>query len=136
MPKPQCDLIPMEFNVVVEVDAPPDRIGSILLPPSVADKERLQADEGILVAISPLAFSYDDWPPGSRKPTIGDRVLIGRYTGITREKEGVLWRILKDKDVIAVVETREAVPELVGEVHWGDRVLLAAKDEEVAKAGA
>ena len=104
MPKPACDLIPCEFNVVVEVDAPPDRIGSILLPPSIADKERLQADEGILVAISPLAFSYDDWPAGSRKPELGDRVLIGRYTGITREKDGVLWRILKDKDVIAVIE--------------------------------
>jgi len=94
----------MEFNVVVEVDCPPDRIGSILLPPSVADKERLAADEGILVAISPLAFNYDDWPNGARKPTVGDRVLIGRYNGITREKDGTMWRILKDKDIIAVIE--------------------------------
>jgi len=101
----------MEFNVVVEVDAPPDRIGSILLPPSVADKERLQADEGWLVRISPLAFSYDDWPEGSRKPVVGDRVLIGRYTGITREKDGVMWRILKDKDVIAVIEPEFAEVE-------------------------
>jgi co-chaperonin GroES (HSP10) len=109
--KPTCDLVPMEFNVVVEVDAPPDRIGSILLPPSVADKERLQADEGWLVKISPLAFNYDDWPEGSRKPAVGDRVLIGRYTGVTREKDGVMWRILKDKDIIAVIEPEFAEVE-------------------------
>ena len=111
MSKPSCDLVPMEFNVVVEVDAPPDRIGSILLPPTVADKERLQADEGWLVKVSPLAFNYDDWPEGSRKPTIGDRVLIGRYTGITREKDGTMWRILKDKDIIAVIEPQLAEVE-------------------------
>jgi co-chaperonin GroES (HSP10) len=107
-PKPICDLEPMEFNVVVEIDAPPDRIGSILLPPAVGDKERLQADEGWLVKISPLAFNYDDWPEGSRKPEIGDRVLIGRYTGVTREKDGTMWRILKDKDVIAVIREPES----------------------------
>lgn len=101
--KPICDLIPMEYNVVVEVDAPTDRIGSILLPPSAVEKERLQADEGILVAVSPLAFSFDDWPEGSQRPEVGDRVLIGRYTGMTREKEGVLWRVLKDKDIIAII---------------------------------
>lgn len=104
---PMCDIIPVEFNVVVEVDVPPDRKGSILLPPSAADKERLQADEGILVAVSPLAFTYEEWPEGSRKPEVGDRVLIGRFTGITREKDGAFWRILKDKDVIAIITQPE-----------------------------
>ena len=97
----------MEYNVVVEVDAPSDRIGSILLPPSAVDKERLQADEGWLVA------DQSRWRSGSTtgrrdrsKPEIGDRVLIGRYAGVTREKDGTLWRVVKDKDIIAVIEPR------------------------------
>jgi co-chaperonin GroES (HSP10) len=107
MPKPKCDLIPMEYNVVIEVDAPSDRIGSILLPPSAVEKERLQADEGWLVAVSPLAFGFDEWPEGSRKPVLGDKVLVGRFVGVTREKDGILWRLVKDKDILAVIEAQD-----------------------------
>jgi co-chaperonin GroES (HSP10) len=112
-PKPACDLIPMEFNVVIEMDTPQERIGSILLPPSVLDAEKTKADEGILIAVSPLAFNFDEWPEGSRKPEVGDRVLIGRYSGISREKDKTVWRIVKDKDIIAIVEQRTTQDEIV-----------------------
>jgi len=98
----------MEYNVVIEMDAPKDRIGSILLPPTSLETARQQADEGVIAAVSPLAFNFDNWPEGSRRPVVGDRVLVGRYVGVTREKDGAIWRIVKDKDIIAVIEEAEA----------------------------
>ena len=121
-----CDLRPMEFNVVVELDVPKDnKIGSILMPASKVDRDKLEAEEGTLVAVSPHAFTYADWPEGSRKPQVGDRVLIARFAGIMRERDGVSLKIVKDKDIIAVVEGPIGEAP-TGYVTWGkDPVHLA-----------
>ena len=105
----KCDLIPMEFNVIVELEAPKDnKIGSIFIPESKVDRDKLEAEEGILVAVSPHAFSYAEWPEGSRQPAVGDRVLIARFAGVLRERDGRSLKIVKDKDIIAVVEQQPA----------------------------
>jgi co-chaperonin GroES (HSP10) len=100
-------LIPTEFCVVVEMDAAPDKVGSILMPTQVADRDKLAADEGTLVAVSPLAFTYDNWPEGSRKPEVGDRVVFRKFAGLlrTNKENGKDFRLLNDKDIVAIVET-------------------------------
>lgn len=106
----KCDLIPMEFNVVVELDATEEVTkGGIILMKQTVDKNQLEAEEGILVAVSPHAFTYADWPEGSRKPQIGDRVMIARFAGVLRERDGKSLKIVKDKDIIAVVDEQIAV---------------------------
>jgi co-chaperonin GroES (HSP10) len=99
-------LIPTEFCVVVEMDAAPDKVGSILMPTVVADRDKLAADEGLLVAVSPLAFTYDNWPEGSRKPQVGDRVVFRKFAGLlrTNKENGKDFRLLNDKDIVAIVE--------------------------------
>lgn len=99
------NLIPMEFNVVVELDNVEQVTkGGIILAPQSVDREKLSAEEGVLVAVSPHAFTYADWPEGARKPEVGDRVLIAKFAGIQRDRDGVSLKIVKDKDIIAIVE--------------------------------
>lgn len=70
-------------------------------------KERQQyaAQEAILMAVSPLAFSYAEWPEGARVPQVGDKVLIEKYAGINHAgKDGAGYRVIADKDIHAVLE--------------------------------
>ena len=99
-------LIPSEFNVVIEMDPVKDKTaGGIFLPETKKDRDELSTDEGTLVAVSPHAFSYADWPEGATPPQVGDRVLFAQYSGRIWERGAAKFRILKDKDIVAVVDT-------------------------------
>jgi co-chaperonin GroES (HSP10) len=98
------NIAPTEFNVVVEIDVPPEKTaGGIILPQTATERDRLGADEGTLVAVSPNAFTYAEWPDDQQPPQVGQRVLIARYNGVLREVGGKTYRIVKDKDVVAVL---------------------------------
>lgn len=105
-------LTPVEFYVVVELDAQSERTASgIYLPPSTQDKDKLATQEGTLVAVSPHAFSYaEHWPEGST-PEVGQRVLFKRYAGHLHEREGRVYRLLNDKDIVAIIEKPETMKE-------------------------
>lgn len=104
-------LIPMEFNVIVELDPTEEKtVGGILLPSQKVERDRLEEVEGTLVAVSPLAFGYEDWPAEARQPQVGDRVYFARYAGILTERGKDQWvRIVKDKDIVAVIEPQPAL---------------------------
>ncbi len=105
-------LSPLEFNVVVRLDKAEEKTaGGIYLPATAQDRDKFECEEGDLVAVSPFAFSYADWPEGARMPQIGDRVLISRFAGVLRERGGRDYRIVKDKDIVAVIETPAAIRE-------------------------
>lgn len=98
------DLIPMEFNVVVELDKVEEKTaGGIILPSAVTDRDKIAAEEGLLVAVSPHAFTYADWPEGAVPPQVGQRVLIAKFAGVQRDRGGKSYKIIKDKDVMAVI---------------------------------
>lgn len=106
-----CPYRPMEFNVVVELDPVEEKTaGGIILVRDHVEREKLGAEEGTLVAVSPLAFGYvkpEEWAEAS-PPRIGQRVMIKRYDGILRDHEvdGVKrsYRIVPDKSIVAVIE--------------------------------
>ena len=98
-------IAPMEYNVLV---APEEAItktaGGILLPEKIAETEQLASQKGRLVAMSPHAFSYADWPEGARKPEVGDAVLFAKYAGgLIDGADKREYRVVKDKDIIAVL---------------------------------
>jgi co-chaperonin GroES (HSP10) len=101
----ESGLVPLEFFVVVLLDPVEEKTaGGIIIPSKMQEQDELSAQEGTLVAVSPHAFSYaDDWPEGS-KPEVGARVLFKRYAGLLHERAGKKWRLLNDKDLVAVVE--------------------------------
>jgi co-chaperonin GroES (HSP10) len=97
----------MEFNIVVELDPTEEKTaGGIILPIEKVERDKLGAEEGTLIAVSPLAFSYaspSEWGD-HEKPRIGDRVMVKRYDGVLREKDGKSYRIVPDKSLVAVIE--------------------------------
>lgn len=102
----ESGLYPVEFNVVVKPDAVEtvSAGGIIMRTNSAAEREKLAIEEGVLIAASPMAFSYADWPEGARKPQVGDRVMWKRFAGLLRERNGHDYRVLLDKDIVAIIE--------------------------------
>lgn len=102
---PAHGIEPVEFKVLIRpVKADEKTKGGILLPEQVVEKDQHAAMEGVISALSPFAFTYEEWPAGARKPRIGDRVVFARYSGINQKgADGVEYRIMNDKDIVAVI---------------------------------
>ena len=94
---------PVEFNVLVEpVEIEKVTKGGIILADQVIEKEQAAAVHGRILAASPLAFTYDDWPVEQR-PKVGDRVVFAKYAGmVVTGADGKSYRLVKDKDICAV----------------------------------
>lgn len=94
---------PVEFKVVVRPRKAEEKVGSIHLPQQVVERDQHAAMEGTLVAVSPFAFTYEEWPASARKPEPGDTVIFARYSGINQKgADGESYRIMNDKDIVAV----------------------------------
>lgn len=103
----ESGLVPMEYNVVVKPDAAETITkGGIILPTN--DRSKWEVQEGTIDAMSVHAFSYADWPEGERKPQAGDRIIFAKYAGARIDRNGVEWLVIKDKDVVAVIEAAPA----------------------------
>ncbi len=103
-------LLPMEFNVVIALDPTQEKTaGGIIMPASKTDRDEMAMDEGTIEAASPHAFTYAEWPAEVRQPRPGDRVLFARYAGALHERGGAKFRVVKDKDIVAVVELPPAL---------------------------
>lgn len=106
----ESGISPVEYNIVVRMDPVEEKTtGGIILPGSKTDRDKLAADEGVIVAASPLAFSYAEWPADARIPQVGDRILMAQFDGRIWERGGITYRLIKDKSVIAVVEAPAAL---------------------------
>ncbi len=96
-------LLPQEYNVVIRMDPTEEKTpGGIILPAAKKDRDELATDEGTLVAVSPHAFGYAEWGD-TEPPKPGARVLFAQYSGRIWERGGIKYRILKDKDIVAVI---------------------------------
>lgn len=106
-------LTPVEYQVVIALDPREEKTaGGIILPTQAVEADRLSTMEGTLVAASPLAFNYDNWPDNAPKPKVGDRVLFRRFNGFihTKKVDGVEhdYRMTSDRDVLAIIEPPQA----------------------------
>lgn len=98
---------PVEYNLLIIPANPPKKVGAIFIPDESRDRMGMAAQVGRIVAASPLAFSYDAWPEGSRKPQVGDVVWFARYAGgLFEGADGKEYRIIKDKDIGAVISRK------------------------------
>jgi chaperonin GroES len=93
---------PLEFKVVILPETVEAKTaGGLFMPETVREKEQMAAVRGTLVAMSPHAFEEFD----KAKPSVGDRVLIAKYGGqVFQGLDGETYRILNDKDILAILE--------------------------------
>ena len=99
-------IYPTEYNVLVLPDPVEEKSkGGIYLPDQTKEADKHAAVKGTLVAVSKLAFTYEDRPDWEKyKPTVGQKVLIARYGGnLFTGNDGKEYRLLKDKDILATV---------------------------------
>lgn len=102
---------PVEYNVIVATVPATEgkKIGSVFIPDDTSDTLDLAMQVGRIVAQSPLAYSFDRWDDPSLKPQIGDPVWFARYGGKDfTGRDGRQYRILKDKDIGAVIDETPA----------------------------
>ena len=95
---------PVEFNVLVKPKKIEDKIGNIYLAEQTREREQAAAIEGEIIAISPLAFTYEDWGDHP-KPQVGQWCIFAKYAGMkVKGRDGEEYLIAKDKDIAAVFE--------------------------------
>jgi len=104
MSKPFHGLTPIKYRVIVEPDkAESVSAGGIIIPENKQDRDQHAIMEGVIVAVSPMAFTWDEWPSNDRKPEEGDRVVFARYSGsIIKGNDGEEYRVMNDDDIMAV----------------------------------
>ena len=104
-------IIPFEFNVLVTFDEAHEDAGDglrkteggVFLMAESQNREDQRAMEATVVDVSPVAFTYAEWPEGTIFPKAGDRILFTRHAGAVLDGEdGNKYRILKDKDIAAI----------------------------------
>lgn len=94
-------MILAEYNVLVRMDpVATTTSGGLSLPEEYVARKEAEQDRGILAKVSPLAFNYAEWPEGI-KPQAGDRVLLAMFDGRLIDFDGVKYRAVKDKSVVA-----------------------------------
>lgn len=102
-------IAPHEFNVLVlprELEAA-SASGLIQIPEELLEREQDAVIEGMLVAVSPAAFSYAEYPADLAKPAPGQHVYFKRYAGEWVEgDDGRKYRLMGDKSIIAVRSER------------------------------
>src|SRR3990167_5700522 len=96
-------IAPTEYKVLVRPDKVDEKTqGGIWKPQDLREKEQAAATTATIIDLSPLAFTYEEWPDGAVKPRKGDRVAFARYAGMTiKGKDGEEHRLINDRDVCA-----------------------------------
>jgi co-chaperonin GroES (HSP10) len=95
---------PLEFNVLVLPRVVQrQRASGIFVPENAAQREDEGGDEGLLVAISPLAFNEEDFPNPDAIPKVGEHVMFARYAGKSFVgADGRVYRVMKDKEIVGI----------------------------------
>ncbi|CAG9186249.1 co-chaperone GroES [Cupriavidus pinatubonensis] len=91
---------PLHDRVIVKrLDAEHKTAGGIVIPDTAAEKP----DQGEVLAIGP-GKRLDDGRVSAPSVKIGERVLFGKYTGTTVKLEGEEVLVMRDEDILCVVE--------------------------------
>ena len=99
-------ILPMEYKVLVKPKRVEEKTaGGLYIPDTKREKDEFGQTEGVMVAASPLAFSFAEWPGDARKPEVGDRVFFSRYqaTEVAGKDNETYW-LMQDQSIAGVFE--------------------------------
>jgi len=78
--------------------------GGLWKPDTLVEKEQLVEVTGRVVSMSPACFDFANFPPETL-PKVGDVVQFAKLAGVrTTGADGREYRLIADKDVLAIVE--------------------------------
>jgi co-chaperonin GroES (HSP10) len=64
-------IAPTEYNVLIAPAEFQERTsGGVFIPEAAKEREEYATQQGRLVAVSPVAFTFEKWPAGARKPEV------------------------------------------------------------------
>ena len=101
---------PTEFKLLVKPKAAEEVTkGGIIIPAAKSEAEKFAQTEGVVIAVSPLAFTYakpEEWEAANAKPPQpGQTVLYAKYAGNwVKGKDGGEYLLINDKDVTAILD--------------------------------
>lgn len=107
--KNESGINPTEYKILILPKAVEEKTtGGIIIPDQTKDRDQFAQMEGVLIAASPLAFTYAqprEWTEGNgQPPEPGDRVLFAKYAGsVVKGRDGKDYRLVNDKDVAAIL---------------------------------
>jgi co-chaperonin GroES (HSP10) len=101
--------------LVAPCETPKTTAGGIILPTDEADRQEFAQRRGRIVAMSPMAFTFKEWPAGMRTPQVGDLVLHVKYAGgdVVTGADKRDYRLMRDTEVQAVLERAAADPDAI-----------------------
>jgi chaperonin GroES len=106
--------IPLNDNVLIMPDLAATKVGGVLIPTEVNERQDMAAETGVIVAIGPGAFVFDsgyDWV--GYKPVPGDRIYMERYAGqLVKGKDGKMYRLMASRCVGSVEHEEPAMQEV------------------------
>ncbi len=90
---------PLADRVLIEpIEEKEEKIGSIIIPDTAKEKPQ----EGKVVAVGP--GRQEDGKVVPLQVKVGDRVLYGKYAGTEIKKDGKEYLIVRESDILAVIE--------------------------------
>jgi chaperonin GroES len=97
---------PTEYKVLIRPKLLDEKTkGGIIIPENTKEREEHAQIEGVLVAVSPFAFTYEEGWPDDAKPQPGDRVFFAKYAGTrVKGRDGEIYAVVNDRDVWAVID--------------------------------
>jgi len=91
---------PMDDRVLIEVcEAQETTTGGIILP----DTAREKPQRGVIISTGPGKL-LDSGKRGDMDVEIGDEVFYGRYAGTEIEMDGEKYVVLRESEILAVVD--------------------------------
>jgi hypothetical protein len=102
----------VEYNLLIAPAVMPDKIGRIHIADETRETLGLARQVGRIIKQSEIAFNYDVWPAGGKgPPKPGDLVWFARYAGgLITGRDGKEYRLIKDKDVAAIIQRAATEP--------------------------
>lgn len=99
-------ITPVEYNVLLKQDAIQEKTdGGLYLGTETQEQERHGQTRGVIIALSPMAFAFDDWPEGEPKPGVGQKVVFARHSGtFVTGSDDEEYRMVKDRDIVGVLQ--------------------------------
>lgn len=95
---------PTGYKVLVRPKEVEQKIGSVWIPDDHKEKQEFARQEGVLVAVSPVAFNYETFPAGTA-PQEGQTVIYAKYAGFLHKgADGVEYRVINDQDIVAIID--------------------------------